>query len=177
MVNSSGGDEDGVVDPEDLDITSDERVLELQDGKYVVATGGDEADTTGLGFDAGRDSGAGGAAADPREALRSHVDGMDTAYGFTVAGRFGGTVRDHEVYADDVETVFREFVTWYARNVDSQTPPAEVLGILSQAGGVRVRYPLRTVAELLNRHDLGPDDTIADLIDAVKADGLVLPPR
>jgi hypothetical protein len=175
MAQPGSNDEEGVVTPEDLDITENEGVKQLREGQYVIATGGDgESDLEEV--EDLREAPAGPAESpDPRAALVDHLESLSAANGFVVAGRFDGDVDVHESASDDPGTVFDELLTWYAGNVDADTPPPEVLGILCLAGGVQVRYPLRSVADLLAAHDLSPDDSIRDLVDAVRDEGLVIP--
>jgi hypothetical protein len=184
MAPRGPNDEEGVVDPDDLDITKNERVHELRDGQYVIAT--ENATVEDLDVDPDPADPAEDDASDPpddadhdrdpRAALIDHLSSVSAAHGVVVAGRFDGAVRVHETTSDDPGAVFRDLLTWYATNVDGGTPTPEVLGILCLAGEVQVRYPLRTVADLLRAHDLSPDDSIRDLVEAVRAEGVVLPP-
>ncbi|WP_380675632.1 DUF7500 family protein [Salinigranum sp. GCM10025319] len=178
MAPRGPNDEEGVIEPDDLDITNNEEVHELRDGQYVIATEGTSVDDLHT-MDDELDDGSRTAdpPADPRSALVDHLESMSTANGIVVAGRFDGEVDVHESTSDDPGAVFGDLLAWYARNVDEGTPTPEVLGILCLAADVRVRYPLRTVADLLAAHDLSPDDSIRDLVEAVRAEGLVLPPE
>jgi hypothetical protein len=179
MAPRGPNDEEGVVDPDDLDITKKDDVHELRDGQYVITTenaGIDDLDMEELRADLHAES-ASATAPDPRAALVEHLESLSTANGLLVAGRFDGEVDVHESASDDLGTVFGELLTWYATNVDADTPTAEVLGILCLAADVRVRYPLRTVADVLAAHDLSPDDSIRELVDALRTDGLVVPPE
>lgn len=178
MAPRGPNDEEGVIEPDDLDITKSEEVHELRDGQYVIATEGTSIDDLDPAereeFDEGSETSE--TDVDPRSALIDHLESISAANGVVVAGRFDGEVDVHESTSDDPGAVFGELLAWYARNVDEETPTPEVLGILCLAAGVQVRYPLRTVADLLAAHDLSPDDSIRDLIRAVRAEGLVLPP-
>ena len=179
MAPRGPNDEEGVIEPDDLDITNNEEVHELRDGQYVIATEGTSIDDLDPAAYDDPDDGSETPEADvdPRSALIDHLESMSAANGIVVAGRFDGEVDVHESTSDDPGAVFGELLTWYARNVDEGTPTPEVLGILCLAADVRVRYPLRTVAGLLAAHDLSPDDSIRDLVRAVRAEGLVLPPE
>ena len=172
MAPRGPNDEEGVVDPNDLDITKNEEVHEIRDGKYVIATENSlesDLDTEEFGESSAAD-------VEPREALLEHLESLSTANGFVVAGRFDGEVHVHESASDDLGSVFGDLLEWYATRVDDETPSPEVLGILCLAANVRIRYPLRTVADLLAAHGLSPDDPISELVDAARADGLVVPP-
>ena len=186
MASPGTNDEDGVVDPEDLDISKDERVNELREGQYVIATGNSggvdaDADVEQLRSDPPNapllesDEGTPHPAVDPRTALVDHLDSLSVANGIVAAGRFDGTVDVHECRSDDPGTVFAELLTWYASNVDAETPAPEVLVILCLAGGISVRYPVRALGDVLRAEGLSPDDSIRDLLEAVQDDGLVIP--
>lgn len=176
MAPGGSRDDEGVIDPDELDITKNEQVQELREGQYVIATDSTD-DFADLRADIRAEMEAESPSTpDPRSALVDHLESLSVAHGFVVAGRFDGDVQVNESASDDPGAVFRDLLTWYATHVDSETPPAEVLGILALAGGVQVRYPVRTLVDLLKAHDLSPDDSIRDLVDAVRDDGLVLPP-
>jgi hypothetical protein len=170
-------DDEGVVDPEDLDITENEQVQELREGQYVIATDSAADDFADLRADIRAELAAEQApASDPRSALVDHLESLSVANGFVVAGRFDGDVHVNERASDDPGAVFGDLLTWYAAHVDGDTPVPEVLGILCLAGEVQVRYPARTLVDFLGVHDLSPDDSIRDLLETVREDGLVLPP-
>ena len=182
MAPRGPNDEEGVVEPDDLDITKNEEVHELRDGQYVIATespADDELDLGELRADRREEAAPeleSDPEADPRSALVEHLESVSAANGFVVAGRFGDEVAVHESVSDDPGAVFRELLTWYAANVDDDTPTQEVLGILCLAADLPVRYPARTVADVLAAYDLSPDDSIRELIDLVRDEGLVIPP-
>ena len=185
-------DEERTVRPEDLDISGDRRVVELDDRRYVVATANSEApslppeddeptDATAAS-DVGADDDSNGSADAPsdrataREALIEYVGGRDARHGFVVVGSFDDEVDGAEAFDDDLPAVFGEFVTWYAKNVDAETPSAEVLGILLAAAGIPVQHPVRALEEFLSAHDLSADDPIDDLLEVAREEGVRLPP-
>lgn len=168
-------DDEGVIDPDELDITKNEQVQELREGQYVIATdSADDFDDLRADIRAEMEAES-PSAPDPRSALVDHLESLSVANGVVVAGRFDGDVDVNESGSDDPGAVFRDLLTWYAKNVDDETPSAEVLGILALAGGVQIKYPARTLVDLLRTHGLSPDDSIRDLVDAVRDDGLVFP--
>jgi hypothetical protein len=60
----------------------------------------------------------------------------------------------------------------------TETAVEDVLGILLTESNVRVRYSPSCLQSILDAYDLGPEDTIADLYEAVRDDrGLVFPPE
>lgn len=196
MVGDSRGDDDseeGVVRPEDLDFTADDRVAELRSGRYVIATGDSrrpnlEADDSRTD-DSGRDpeatdltSGeAGGETGrvdleSARERMAEHVSAFDAPHGFAFTTVVDGTVHHHEAFSEDLPAVFGELLTWYATVVgDAETPPAEVLGILLAASNRPVRLPVGALKDALDSLNLGPEDRIADLLQAAADDGVAFP--
>jgi hypothetical protein len=107
--------------------------------------------------------------------LTDRLASLSVANGFTVAGRFDGDVDVTESASDDPATVFSDLLEWYAANVDDDTPEAEVLGILCLAGEVQIHYPARAVVDAIRTHGLSPDDSIRDLLETIRHEGLTLP--
>ncbi len=196
MVGDSREDDDseeGVVRPEDLDFTADERVAELRSGRYVIATGesrrpnldadgsrtddaGRDPETTAPGSD-GSDREAGTVDLETaRERVAEHVSAFDAPHGFAFTAAVDGTVHHHEAFSGDLPEVFGELLTWYADVVgDAETPPAEVLGILLAASDRPVRLPVGALENALDSLDLGPEDRIADLLRAATDEGVAFP--
>jgi len=177
--------EDGrVLSPEELDITNDEHVAEIDDGRYVVSPNdpvGDvpTADTTSTD---GRDGGTQQTEPEPdheaaaqteltadsvHEFLEAEFEGASSRYGFDVTGKFDGSVHQRRMVSNDVVTIFESLVLWYAQQIDSTTPVEEVLGILLMEANVPVRYPAASLQRLVRTTDLSPEDSIADLVEAV----------
>ncbi|MFC7142286.1 hypothetical protein ACFQMA_20910 [Halosimplex aquaticum] len=173
--------EDGpILSPDELDITQDEHVAEIDDGRYVVSPGGpiDDVPTVDDGTD--EPSGppveqATDGAADPPELTESDVHAFletqfeDTGsrYGFDITATFDGSIQQRQMVSNDVVTIFESLVLWYAQQIDGKTPVEEVLGILLMEANVPVRYPPASLRRLLESTELSPDDSIADLIAAV----------
>nr|WP_227374071.1 hypothetical protein [Haladaptatus halobius] len=64
------------------------------------------------------------------------------------------------------------------QQVDRSTPVEDVLGILQVESNVRVRYSPRCFRGVLEAHVLSPDDSIADLFEAIRGtNGPVFPPE
>ena len=92
-----------------------------------------------------------------------------------MTAQFDGTVSQRTMASNDLITVFESLMLWYAQQVDSGMPVEEVLGILLMESNVPVRYPPESVKNLIRSTDLGPEDSIADLLDAVQdRDGVQL---
>jgi len=175
-------DEEAALQPEDLDWTRDERVATIDEGRFVVATDSDGTPSADAG-DADDDNESKPIdeveqirAEGARERLAEHVDRVGADHGFSATAAIEDDVVQHEAFSNDMTQVFEELLTWYARNVDPDTPPEDVLGILLLASGRSVRFPRRALIDVLRANDLGPDDSIADLVDAL-GEGVRFPPE
>jgi hypothetical protein len=170
-----------VLTEEELDLTRHDNVDELDDGRYVVSTGGSTSDEATEAREQVRearkslDSSSGEPADDGTEITEMDVNAWledyfreaDAQYGFHATAKFDDGVSRHQVVSNDVVTSFESLLIWYAQHVGGGTPVEDVLGILLAESSVSVRYPVRTLTGLLKRYDLDRDDSIGDLIDAV----------
>jgi len=172
--------EEGVVRPDELDYTSSERVAELSDGRYVVATDNDDAPSAG-GSDGDGDSDGDVPSDDrgtlARQQMARYVSESDADYGVGLTAAFDGDIAQHEQFTDDVAAAFGELVTWYVEQIDTEASPSEAIGILLLASNTSVTYPANTLAAVLRDHDLTPDDSIADLIEALRDEPFQIPPN
>jgi hypothetical protein len=200
-------DDDGkVLSPEELDIAEDERVAEIDDGRYVVssddsrpsvpeddtpsrerrgsvreATDAEAADRSRLAPQEGTDREGSGSDGDElteeavRQWLRQYVGDTNSQYGYHVTAKFDDATRQQHLVSNDVVTVFENLLMWYGQQLDSQTAVEEVLGILLLESNMTVQYPQQSLKAYLAKNDLGPDDTIADLLETTE-DGFAFPP-
>jgi len=181
-----GPEEGPVLAPEELDIADDEHVEQLEEGRFVVSS---EARSE-----------AGRRAAEPEPDSRPDPEPEPTAeptpdldgdavhawlresfadshskYGFDITAAFDGAVEQRRMASNDVVTIFESLILWYAQGIDEDTPVEEILGILLMESNVPVRYPSESLRALVESTDLGPEDSIADLVAAVEdADGVTL---
>ncbi|WP_245154585.1 DUF7500 family protein [Halorussus marinus] len=179
--------EGSALSPDELDIEDDDSVVQLDSGRYVVGTDGrpsvpeqstDELDpapqeAADRSVDAGpTDSGA------VKEWLEDDLQGTSARYGFHVSAKSDDAVSHQQMFSDDVGTVFDSLLRWYAQQLTTDTAVEDVLGILLTESNVRVRYSPSCLQAILRAYDLGPDDSIADLVEAVREDrGMVFPPE
>jgi len=105
-----------------------------------------------------------------RRWLRRKYERSNSKYAFDVTAQFDGTVSQRRLASNDLITVFESLMLWYGQQVGSNMPVEEVLGILLMESNVPIRYPPESVESLIRSTDLGPDDTIADLLEAVRDD-------
>jgi hypothetical protein len=185
--SDDGNPEDGkILSPEELDIADDEHVTQLDESRYVVSSDVRTDDSPGTQATPSPDP-----EPDPEpqpepetpeftdanvhEWLADQMDESNARYGFDVTAKFDGGVDQQKLVSNDIVTVFESLLLWYARQLDGSTPVEEVLGILLSQSNVPVRYPSSTIRDLVQSTNLGPDDTIADLMAAVDdEDGLEL---
>ncbi|WP_336022104.1 DUF7500 family protein [Halobellus salinisoli] len=171
-VPASAREEEGVVRPDDLDYTASERVAELSDGRYVVATDNDESPSVDENADDETVDDRGTLA---RQQMSRYLSERDSDYGFALTAAFDGEIKQHEGVSDDVATSFGDLVTWYVEQIDTEASPSEAIGILLLASETSVTYPTNTLAAVLRQHGLSLDDSISDLVDALQDHAFRIP--
>lgn len=195
--DTDSADEGQVLAPEDLDISDQDSVASLDEGRYVIAPEGGSIDHDaveqskhqGKQVTESAESDPGPAeaqeltsqdldAATVRSWLEEDVETASARYGFRITATTEGSVGHQQMFSDDVGTVFDGLLLWYAQQLDRGTPVEDVLGILLLESNVRVRYPVRAFTSILERHDLGPEDTISDFFEAIyDGTGVLFPPE
>jgi len=168
--------EDGkILSPEELDIGDDEHVTEINEGRYVVSPDIRDDDEPAAS------SPVPASTPDPEPERREFNDAdvhtwlaeqmaeSNASYGFDVTAKFDGQVDQQRLTSNDIVTVFETLMLWYGRQLDGSTAVEDVLGILLSESNVPVKYPPGTIESLARASGLSPDDSIADLIDAVEA--------
>ena len=169
--------EDGkILSPEELDLEEDEHVTQIDEGRFVVSP------------DVRQEDDYGGQPTPPEkrpepepepqspeftdgavhEWLAEQMGDSNARYGFDVTAKFDGEVDQQRLTSNDIVTVFETLMLWYGRQMDGSTDVQDVLGILLSESNVPVKYPPGTVEGLARSAGLSPDDSIADLIDAVE---------
>jgi hypothetical protein len=203
-----GGSSDGsALSPDDLDIEDDEHVVSLDEGRYVIgtderpdvpedATGGSSGEATDGEAEGQKATGDAGGAAESaagnggvasggpvnsgavRQFLEDDLQAASARYGFHVTAKAEDAIGHQQMSSDDVGTVFDGLLRWYAQQLTTETAVEDVLGILLTESNVRVRYSPSCLQTIIEAYDLGPDDTIAELFEAVQDDrGMVFPPE
>ncbi|CQH54945.1 uncharacterized protein HHUB_2156 [Halobacterium hubeiense] len=115
---------------------------------------------------------------DVKRWLVDELDEHDSEYAYRIAAKSGDSVNHQQLATDDIGAAFDGLLVWYAQQVAAGTPVDEALGILLSESSVQARYPTSRLVAYLEAHDLGPDDSIADLVETVSEhDGLVFPKR
>lgn len=200
--DSDGDGDDGrVLSPEELDIEEQEEVAPLGDDRYVIGPEGspdaltddedpaDESDTADPQPDPTNEAGGAADASaapsrnepritgrDVKQWLADELTAHDSDYAYHITAKYGGDVSIQQMATDDVGAAFDGLLVWYARQVANDTPVDEALGILLNESSVQIRYPTARLVTFLEQNDLGPEDSIRDLVDTVsEQDGLVFP--
>ena len=198
-------DEGPILGPDELDITEEENVLEIDDSRYVISTDDDnppvppEQPNKPMGKDddsspprrrktpskpqeRSKDPGTIESSSlnqtDVHQWMTQYFQDSDTRYGFDITGKFDENVSQNHLFSNNVVTAFENLVLWYAQQVGGDTPVEEALGILLSEANVKVRFPHQALVTLLESHDLESTDTIGELLRAVNEDGgVILSPR
>ncbi|WP_353633735.1 hypothetical protein ABSL23_10750 [Halobacterium sp. NMX12-1] len=115
---------------------------------------------------------------DVKRWLVDELDEHDSEYAYRIAAKSGDSVNHQQLATDDIGAAFDGLLVWYAQQVAAGTPVDEALGILLSESSVQARYPTSRLIDYLNANDLGPDDSIRELVETVSDnDGLVFPKR
>lgn len=174
--------EDGkILSPEELNLEDDEHVTQIDEGRYVVSPDVRSEDTS-TGSPPANPAPAPAPEPEPEprtetpeftdanvhEWLATQMADSNARYGFDVTAKFDGNVDQQQLSSNDIITAFESFMLWYGRQMDGSTPVEDVLGILLSESNVPVKYPPGTIKALARSSGLDPDDSIADLIQAVE---------
>ena len=170
--------EDGkILSPEELELENDEHVTQIDESRYVVSPDVRDDEIHGS-----RPSMPEPAPDTPEftdgnvhEWLAEQMADSNARYGFDVTAKFDGEVDQQQLASNDIVTVFETLLLWYGRQMDGSTDVQDVLGILLSESNVPVKYPPGSIKRLARSAGLSPDDSIADLIEAVEdRDGAAL---
>jgi len=197
-LDAADSSDDGALAPDELDIESEENVVPLDPGRYVIGTderpnvpedapdrsqSDDEAAASAASEQEevpadGRQPGAPIDSGAVKGWLEDDLDSVSARYGFHVTAKSDDAISHQQMFSDDVGAVFDSLLRWYAQQLTTDTAVEDVLGILLTESNVRVRYSPSCLQAILEAYDLGPDDSIADLVEAVQDDrGMVFPPE
>lgn len=173
-------DDGAVLSPEELDISDEENVVELEEGRYVISPGGGEPNVSNSADPSPEpassdlvddDPAPDLSEADVHDWLETRLDAADSKYAFDVTASFEGRVSQKALFSNDVVTTFENLVAWYAHHAGGDTPVEDVLGILMVESNLSVRFPadsLRTFAESQGLHG---QDSLESLFEAAREAG------
>ena len=98
-------------------------------------------------------------------------------YGFDATLNVEGSVNRGRMTSDDIGETLETLLRWYARQTTDEVEPEHVLGIILAGSDLAVEYPVQSAYEVVKQHGLGPDDSISDLLAAVREAGsFTVPP-
>lgn len=174
--------EGAVLSPDELDITAEDAVVEIEDGRYVISPSGEQpriADPENVDPAPAKDPSTGpsvsGEAA--HGALVERLRMADAKYGFDITARFEGTISQRELFSNDVVTTFENLIVWYATQAGSDTPIEDVLGILLLESNLTIRFPAESLRAFVAAEGLSGTDSVEDLLEATReAGGIRFPP-
>jgi hypothetical protein len=193
-----------VLNPEDLDITDEEEVEELDESRFVIGAEGrphvENSTEPPGGFESAQgvsgppfadtrpeltaDSGQRPESAaqmelrgsDVKRWISANLQRTDSQYAYRLAAKTGEDISHQQLASDDIGMAFDGLLMWYAQQVGDGTAVEDTLGILLADSNIRVRFPVLGMIAYLEKHDLSPDDSIADLLSVIRDhDGLVFP--
>ena len=98
-------------------------------------------------------------------------------YGFDATLNVEGQVNRGRMTSDDIGETLETLLRWYARQTTDEVDPETVLGIILAGTDLAVEYPVQSAYAMVKQHDLTPDDSIGDLLAAVRNEGsFTVPP-
>ena len=172
-------------DPDELDFTDDESVVEIGERRYVVGTEGrptvdpapdpEPADRPGASDEATTE-GATSAGGEVTQAavndwLEESFDDDGFTYGVDLTLHAEGDTARHRLVSNDVTATFDALCSWFVAAAGPESPPPEALGLLLAAVDSPVDVPPGAIKAFAATHDLAPDDSIADLVRAAENAG------
>ncbi|CAM2926721.1 hypothetical protein PNP85_01750 [Halobacterium salinarum] len=194
----SGGDQDDddrVLSPDELAIEEQDEVAAIGEDRYVIGPDGPPSAPADGAAEGGApqreqppqgDRGGGNTTEQPpepqitgrdvKEWLAEELDTHDSKYAYHIASKYGDDISHQQLATDDVGAAFDGLLVWYARQLAGSTSIDRALGILLGESSVQVKYPTKRLIAYLEANDLGPDDSIKDLVQTVDDDdGLKFP--
>lgn len=130
--------EEGVLEPDELDVERREEVDEIGDNRYIVST--DEDDDGGSPPQDATDPSAERRTQPPDDRAEpsdrspgadpTPLAALDERYVVDVTAKVDGGVAETRIGSDSIVETFEETLLWYADRIDDSTPPEEVIRIL-----------------------------------------------
>lgn len=178
--DGSTSEEGAVLSPDELDISDEENVVELEEGRYVISPGGSEPavpsgsdDSSSRSHDDAeeRESGSELTESDVHEWIEARLGGADSKYAFDATASFEGRVSQKTLFSNDVVTTFENLVVWYATHAGGDTPVEDVLGILLVESNLSIRFPVEALIRYAEVQGLDEDDSLESLFAAARDSG------
>ena len=181
-----------MLSPDELDITSEDNVVELDDGRYVISPGDREPNVSDVPVPEDETSPEDGTSrtmvedrSPARELsedvvhdwLEDRLEAAESKYAFDVTARFEGSVSQRALFSNDVVATFENLVVWYATHAGSDTPVEDVLAILLMESNLSIRFPPDSLRAFASAHGLDGSDPLERLFAAARdAGGIRFPP-
>jgi len=109
--------------------------------------------------------------------LAESLTSTETSYGFDATVNIEGDVKRGRMSSDDIAETLEGLLRWYAAQTTDEMEPEAALGIILAGSTLEVEYPVQSVYAMLKRYELGPDDSISDLLAAIREEGsFTVPP-
>lgn len=174
--DTAEADDGTVLSPDELDISEEENVAEIGDGRYVISPGNgpprvDNVERPDQPTPEEATELAGLTDESVHEWLAADLESADSAYAFDVSACFEGRVEQNALYSNDVVTTFENLVTWYAQHAGGNTPVEEVLGLLLLESNLTIRFPVDSLVAFAESHDLDESAPLAALYQATREAG------
>jgi|GEM_PF-533513 hypothetical protein len=109
--------------------------------------------------------------------LAESLADAETSYGFDATVNIDGDVNRGRMSSDDIAETLEGLLRWYAKQTTDDVDPEAALGIILAGSTLEVEYPVQSAYAMLKQYDLQPDDSISDLLTAVRNEGsFTVPP-
>ena len=109
--------------------------------------------------------------------LAESLTSTETSYGFDATVNIEGNVKRGRMSSDDVAETLEGLLRWYAEQTTDEMEPEAALGIILAGSTLEVEYPVQSVYAMLKRYELEPDDSISELLAAIREEGsFTVPP-
>lgn len=109
--------------------------------------------------------------------LAESLTSTETSYGFDATVNIEGDVKRGRMSSDDVAETLEGLLRWYAEQTTDDMEPEAALGIILAGSTLEVEYPVQSVYAMLKQYELGPDDSISELLAAIREEGsFTVPP-
>ncbi|TQQ81021.1 hypothetical protein EGH24_07675 [Halonotius terrestris] len=101
----------------------------------------------------------------------------EESYGFDATVNIEGDVKRGRMSSDDIAETLEGLLRWYAKQTTDEVEPEAALGIILAGSSLEVEYPVQSVYTMLKQYGLQPDDSISELLTAVRKEGsFTIPP-
>ena len=98
-------------------------------------------------------------------------------YGFDATLNVEGQVNRGRMTSDDIGETLETLLRWYANQTTDEVDTEAVLGIILAGTDLAVEYPVQSAYTTVKRYGLTPEDSIGDLLRAIRKEGsFTVPP-